>query len=101
MNEDVFPIKHGDIPASFVSLPEGTTQLFNTHTNISPLSQVSLVQPAACCAAVPKKSEDVFLGGDRGSISLLHGTQVLMQNPECETHREYTAAIHLGSPPFN
>ena len=22
--EDVFPIEHGDIPASYVSLPEGT-----------------------------------------------------------------------------
>ncbi len=24
LNEHVFPIKHGDIPASYVSLPEGT-----------------------------------------------------------------------------
>ena len=24
--EDVFPIKNGDIPASYVSLPEGNTQ---------------------------------------------------------------------------
>ena len=24
-NEDVFPIEHGDIPASYVSLPEGNT----------------------------------------------------------------------------
>ena len=23
MNEDVFPVEHGDIPASYVSLPEG------------------------------------------------------------------------------
>ena len=28
--EDVFPIKHGDIPASYVSLPEGT---FKKHPN--------------------------------------------------------------------
>ena len=24
--EDVFPIKNGDIPASYVSLPEGTSE---------------------------------------------------------------------------
>ena len=31
---DVFPIKHGDIPASYVSLPEGRTNPTNpsTHT---------------------------------------------------------------------
>ncbi len=27
--DDVFPIKHGDIPASYVSLPEGNSFNFN------------------------------------------------------------------------
>ena len=31
--EDVFPIKHGDIPASYVSLPEGSRPfVFHIHS---------------------------------------------------------------------
>ena len=32
--EDVFPIKNGDIPASYVSLPEGRCLIFSTPANV-------------------------------------------------------------------
>ena len=32
--EDVFPIENGDIPASYVSLPEGISLLFHHHVKL-------------------------------------------------------------------
>ena len=39
--EDVFPIKHGDIPASYVSLPEGNLLRFFLYSGMIELGKAS------------------------------------------------------------
>ena len=42
LNEDVFPIEHGDIPASCVGLPEGNVSFFFLGCNSANLSKPPL-----------------------------------------------------------
>ena len=58
--EDVFPIENGDIPASYVSLPEGSVW--------------ELAHKVRCCFVIPEDIKLICLASEKMEIVLLRFT---------------------------
>ncbi len=88
--EDVFPIRNGDIPASYVSLPEGT---FYLQTVIYLVAQSSESQKKQRCKRVQKR----FLE-NAPHLQICQVLHEQWKKPGCLGYfRDYTTQLYRGS----